>query len=472
MIAAPLMEGLYRWQEEALDIWLNEESKRGLVEAATGTGKTRFAIECIKQFLEEDSGIAVIMVPRQPLFDQWQEELRDFLEIPYENYSCFGNGYSDSINRSTKILIVTQQAVVRQQDKKHGCGLLKQLNNLHKQVLLVVDEAHHLGGAATLERFVKHIPESYSTLGLTATPDRIDGKMDEVFEYFDYSESEGPIYSYPLADAVEDGVLVPVEQSNYFVSLTEEESLKYEELSLSITSMKKAICNTDLLSVDISQVMGGNIAYLRKLESELFALRSKMPSRKQYLCDSLVDQIRNLQSTYIQRKKLLNKASAKWELLERLLKQTRGVKRFSQGRWIFFHQEIEECEKTADILIKHLGEDKVRLHHSGISTEDRDEILDVFDRGEFSCLCAVQTLDEGLDIPDLAGTIIISGSTNKRQQIQRCGRALRRAPNKSKAILTFFLVNGDNDLSGEMPLIGPENETNKWKIKDYKVNLG
>jgi len=61
---------LYRWQEEALNTWYSDEGKRGIIEAATGTGKTRLAFACMRKFFEDSpNGIVSIVVPKQPLFD-------------------------------------------------------------------------------------------------------------------------------------------------------------------------------------------------------------------------------------------------------------------------------------------------------------------------------------------------------------------------------------------------------------------
>jgi len=65
---------------------------------------------------------------------------------------------------------------------------LKKLCQSGRDVLIVFDEAHHLGATQTIDRFVKYIPDNFYTLGLTATPTRADGTMAEVYPYFD-SES-------------------------------------------------------------------------------------------------------------------------------------------------------------------------------------------------------------------------------------------------------------------------------------------
>ncbi|APH13054.1 hypothetical protein ASJ33_07740 [Dehalococcoides mccartyi] len=459
---------LYPWQEEALEKWYTSEGKRGIVEAATGTGKTRLAFACMKKFYNDfPDGIVCIIVPRQPLFDQWQERLHEcFPKIREDNYCYIGNGNADMVNRNTKIVIATQQAMILREDLGYGCELLKQLSESCRDNLIVVDEAHHLGAKQTLSRFVSHIPESVYTLGLTATPLRSDGVMDEVYRDFDCVTSDGPIYSYSLSRAVEDGVLTSVIQKNYMVSLNYNENKSHQNFCEQIKEIKKRINNSRVIKVDQNKINSGSIAYLVELERELVELQR----RNTVICKQVWDLIKKihiLKNIYIKRRRLFNKAQDKWELLKSFLSEEYWIRQFTNGRWIFFHQEIEECMNTKNLLVGALGKEKIRLHHSGMMTEERQNVLVEFEKSIFNCLCAVQTLDEGLDIPDLTGIVIMSGSTSQRQQIQRCGRALRRTPNKDCAYLVSFLAQVDEDLTGEKLIIGPDNSTTKWTIEEY-----
>lgn len=462
---------LYRWQEEALNTWYSDEGKRGIIEAATGTGKTRLAFACMRKFFEDSpNGIVSIVVPKQPLFDQWQENLHDnFRKIPDVNYCYIGNGYNGLINNDSQIIITTQQAMILKTDGRYGCSLLKKLKQCDRDVLIIVDEAHHLGAKSTIDRFVTHIPEDFYTLGLTATPDRRDGTMDKVYQYFDCPASTGPIYSYSVSEAVEEEVLCKVIQKNYKVSLNSEERQTYKKYCDQISDLKNRIANNGVIPVDKEKVKQGSVAYLSELERELSVYERDNAKYPNGIWD-IINKIRTLKSTYINRCKLFNKAEEKWELLNYLLSEEDWEKQFTNGRWIFFHQEIEECEKTADLLKKFIGPGNIRLHHSEMTLDERQYVLSEFEKDQFNCLCAVQTLDEGLDIPDLKGVVIVSGSSSKRQQIQRCGRALRNHPNKDCACLVILLAQVDRDLSGERLLIGPNESTNRWVIEEYNYS--
>ena len=68
---------LREWQKTALSLW-NGNDFRGIVEVATAGGKTIFAIECLKIWLQKyPDGKILILVPTTALQDQWFVNLVD-----------------------------------------------------------------------------------------------------------------------------------------------------------------------------------------------------------------------------------------------------------------------------------------------------------------------------------------------------------------------------------------------------------
>lgn len=68
---------LYPWQEEAYAAW-RSAGRRGVVEAVTGTGKTRLGIvAAIGQ--SQLKGVTLIVVPSIMLMEQWEDELQVWL---------------------------------------------------------------------------------------------------------------------------------------------------------------------------------------------------------------------------------------------------------------------------------------------------------------------------------------------------------------------------------------------------------
>ena len=65
------------YQLLAVSNWL-ENGKKGILEMATGTGKTYTAKLCIENVLNEENALVVISCPYLHLIEQWKEELSSF----------------------------------------------------------------------------------------------------------------------------------------------------------------------------------------------------------------------------------------------------------------------------------------------------------------------------------------------------------------------------------------------------------
>ena len=138
--------------------------------------------------------------------------------------------------------------------------------------------------------------------------------MDEVYPYFDSEESRGPIYSYPISKAVEDGVLCKVLQNNFTVSLSEQESQAHQRFCEQIKEIKKRIVNNTTVRVDKDKINRGNIAYLLEIRRKSLKLQEQNSDLSQEAWD-LIKKIDMLNTLYINRRRLFNKAEQKWELL-------------------------------------------------------------------------------------------------------------------------------------------------------------
>ena len=71
----------------------------------------------------------------------------------------------------------------------------------------------------------------------------------------------------------------------------------------------------------------------------------------------------------------------------------------------------------------------------------RIENLKNYRKGEVDILVTCKALDEGLDVPDTNIGIIVAATSSVRQWIQRMGRILRRAPEKSYSEIYVIYVN-------------------------------
>ena len=81
MEEAGVSRELYPWQEECLERWFANNG-RGMVQAATGTGKTLLALEAARR-LEKKLGEKLrvkVVVPTAALMRQWDRALREYLK--------------------------------------------------------------------------------------------------------------------------------------------------------------------------------------------------------------------------------------------------------------------------------------------------------------------------------------------------------------------------------------------------------
>ena len=74
------------------------------------------------------------------------------------------------------------------------------------------------------------------------------------------------------------------------------------------------------------------------------------------------------------------------------------------------------------------------ITHQTVS-EERRSILDNFKSGSYRRIITSQVLDEGIDVPDAALAVILSGTGSSRQFIQRLGRILRKREGKQAVLV-------------------------------------
>ncbi|MFZ8788256.1 MAG: helicase-related protein, partial [Acidilobaceae archaeon] len=75
---------------------------------------------------------------------------------------------------------------------------------------------------------------------------------------------------------------------------------------------------------------------------------------------------------------------------------------------------------------------------------ERERVLRAFKTAKTGVLVVTTVGDEGLDIPDANIGILVSGTSSRRQFIQRLGRLLRPTPGKT-AILYEIITAGTSE---------------------------
>ncbi len=115
-------------------------------------------------------------------------------------------------------------------------------------------------------------------------------------------------------------------------------------------------------------------------------------------------------------------SSGKINYLKTVLKANPGVKT------IIFTRHNKLVYKISKLLLI------PAITHQTIS-EERKSILDNFKSGSYRRIITSQVLDEGIDVPDAALAVILSGTGSSRQFIQRLGRILRKREGKQAVLI-------------------------------------
>ncbi|MCY4158792.1 MAG: DUF3427 domain-containing protein [Bacteroidetes bacterium] len=183
----------YPFQQEILDKLDVERAihgrKRNLVVAATGTGKTVVAALDYRRLTDQRSPFRLLFVAhREEILQQARRTFRSVLKHP--NFGeCYVGGI---IPKKWDYVFASVQSLSRLD--------LERINPNHFD-MLIVDEFHH-AAAVTYQRLLEYFEPEY-LLGLTATPERRDGK--DILSWFG-----GRITTeLRIWDAIERSLLVP-----------------------------------------------------------------------------------------------------------------------------------------------------------------------------------------------------------------------------------------------------------------------
>src|SRR5205809_1075712 len=192
-------------QLAALDGWFRQ-NRRGILEHATGSGKTLTAILAMRDSMKR-SEVPIVLVPTQVLLDQWVSDITDAFGMAGVQLLCCGAGHAQWKDQDLlriwskpspnhRVIIATVQTA----SSDEFLGSLTQGSHL----FLIADEVHRLGSPKN-QRILTI--QSGPRLGLSATPRRAGDPVgtQAVFDYF------GGIVEPPftLRDAIRAKLLTP-----------------------------------------------------------------------------------------------------------------------------------------------------------------------------------------------------------------------------------------------------------------------
>lgn len=399
-------------QIQALATW-ELQGRRGLLEHATGSGKTYTAVQAVRAVLSE-GGNAIVLVPSALLLDQWHRELVQQLADLSPQILLVGAGHNtwrtDDLLypwTSASVAASPPRIVVAMMQTAATDAFLTRIAH-NDRLLVVADEAHRLGSPSARQLLTIAAPWR---LGLSATPVRA-GDPEGTAHLLDFFGGVLPP-PYTLQDAIRDRVLTPYNYIPHDVALDAGEQAAYDDLS-------------------------------RKLRLEA--------GRRGDALDNIESNDR-LRKLAIARARILKRAAGKVPLAVRVLSE-----HCQPGqRWLVYSDGLRQLGQVRAALAA-TGLESLEYHSS--MAGDREATLAEMDING-GILVSVRCLDEGVDLPAVSHALILASSRNPREFVQRRGRILRRYPGKNLAFLHDAVVvpapdadrpaaGGDRLLAGEL----------------------
>lgn len=389
------------YQKKAVESWLSND-KKGILEMATGTGKTITAIGCLKElFARENKVVVVVSSPFIHLSEQWAKEFNK-LGVTCDKIIADSsqNRWKDKLvdalldvenGVSERLLVLTTHNTFSVDDFMNIVRESKK-RTPSERFLLIIDEVHGIGAP---QRRLGLIEEYDYRLGLSATPKRwFDLKgTEKIFSYFG-----DVVFEFSLKDAIKAGYLVPYIYMPHFTYLTPKEMTRYEEETRKIAK-----------------------AYYRSKDEderdEIFTL----------LC--------------IKRQKIIRNARNKLVVFQKILDDLKEVK------YCLIYCSPHQIRVVQDILnrkniIQHKFTEREGTRPEGRfgGLSEREFLIKQFSEGTYNALVSMRCLDEGVDVPPARLAIMLDNSGNPREYIQRRGRVLRKFPSKNQAVIHDIIV--------------------------------
>jgi superfamily II DNA or RNA helicase len=362
------------YQREAVCAWL-ESGGRGVVVLPTGSGKTLVALMALEQVPVR----ALVIVPTIELLGQWRTAFIERTGMRPEDVGVVGGGE----RRPGPITVMTYDSAAMPRRDLGGFGLL------------IVDEVHHLPAPAY--RAIARRCGAPWRLGLTATPERLDG------EHMQLTTLIGPVvYRRMPADLARGGHIASYREERLFVDLRPDERVRY-----------------DVLMAEYRWYLASHRLSVGPSAFEQLVLRSaRDPAARRAL------------KAHRQARLLALNAEAKIDRVAQLLE------RHQADQVLIFSEYVA----MVDVLSRRLGLPAITYR---TPPDERRAILDRFRSGRYSKLVAGRVLNEGVDVPDASVAVVVSGSASTREYIQRLGRVLR--PKSNEAVLYEIISRGTTE---------------------------
>jgi superfamily II DNA or RNA helicase len=368
----------YPHQEEALLAW-KQAQRQGVVVLPTAAGKTylaQLAMECTPR-------TTLILVPTLDLMHQWYAQLK--AAFPDVEVGLLGGGSKD---RSPILVSTYDSAAIH----------AEALGN--RYAFLIFDECHHL--PTDFYRVIAEYAIAPYRLGLTATPERTDGKhreLDVLIGQTVYRQTPESLSGKALADHK----IVTIK-----VKLSQKEQQRY------------------------SEALKTRNQFLRQSNIALSSLQGWQNFVQASACSP---QGRRAMLAHREAKEISACTDGKLRVLTEII-----TEHYPEGILIFTNDNATVYRISQEFLIPAI------THQTPV--KERHEILKSFKEGKYKILVASHVLNEGVDVPDARIAIILSGTSSPREYIQRLGRVLRKGTSHNKQAILYEVISENTSEEG------------------------
>jgi superfamily II DNA or RNA helicase len=405
----------YRWrhQEEAVDAFI--ESKSGILEMATGTGKTRTSLKILDHLLRDDEiENLVVATHGNDLLNQWRGTLLEhfspsemFLYRQYGSMKELGN-YLAADNDHVDVLLTSYSNL--------SDAIEADMTNKLSDALLICDEVHNMGAETKQEQLGGELNVFPYRLGLSATPfDPYDQDRNEFLK----NEVGSVVYEFGLESAIRRGILCEFDYTPLTYELSEDDKRAQKEAFRKFAGIKR-----QNPSIPQSQLY----IMLSRVRKES---HQKLPVLREYL----------------------NKNSD-------ILKSC-----------IIFVETKDFGHEVQQIIFDYV--DDFHTYYG----EDDESNLESFSQGDLSTLVTSRAISEGIDIQSVKNIVLCTAPRSRGTTIQRIGRALRKDPSNpiKKANIVDFVVGSDihsdeieDATDGDQNMTPPDKNRYEW-LKDLST---
>ena len=384
---------LRAWQAEAFAAW--SQTGRGVVEAVTGTGKTRLAMAAIRAVVDRGARV-LVLVPTLDLLDQWVRELRAL--VPDLHVGRLGGGHDDDLFANHVVVATPHSAASVPVDLPPGA-----------RGLLIADEAHRYGaptwGAALHEVFDLR-------LALTATYERGDDGLVDVLEPY-FGEV---VLRYGYDRAVAEGTVAPFRIALVGVRLTAAERERYDAADQRARQLHRELVGGLGMPREPKALFAAVAAVVAEAD------RSSGSGPQVRACREYLVRVR-------ERRDVAATASGKLDVCGA------AAAGLTERRTLVFTDTVDQAEDAARVLSR--AGCTAETVHGGLATDTRRIRLAQFRRGHLDVVVAPRVLDEGVDVPAADVAIVLAAFRTRRQMVQRLGRVLRVKPDGGEARLVL-----------------------------------